>query len=92
VHQAGKEDAVEPLKDSFFRNFYNEAYFQYWIWDKKYNSFSEIQEHDEMKWQVKFNHTVCTGIFPDHLKSSIVKWLFKKGNNLSRLITGLSHS
>jgi hypothetical protein len=29
VHQAGKEDAVEPLKDSFFRNFYNEAYFQY---------------------------------------------------------------
>jgi hypothetical protein len=30
-----------------------------------------------------YNHSLCAGIFPDHLKIPIVKPLFKKGNKTS---------
>ena len=71
----------------------------HWSWGKKYNKFSETKKscYDEMAskiWKtcaflishplrLIYNHSPCTGIFPDHLKIAAVKPLYKKGDKTS---------
>jgi hypothetical protein len=100
MHQAGKEDAITLLKDSFPRKFLAikliptiEAETKsiiHSLKSKNSSSYDEITTKilKECSSQISLppsyicNHSMCTGIFPNHLKISTANHCSKKESNL----------